>query len=110
MQAIIHTFAIVLSLVTATGVFVHDAKIDKVGSASKLAVQASHRSKLSVTDGMTAAEPHTHPQRASNTLQGFAYQTPTYPPREKQLKRYLLQNIEPRGRHAFDNYNLPIVA
>lgn len=106
---ILSYFTIVLSLLTATGVFIHDARIDKAtfghGSAHyKRNVIASG------TDIGLQSDAHVHPEKIQKTLRGFAYQSPSIHPRETKHKRYMLQNIEPSGRHAFDNYNLPIIA
>lgn len=109
MKTLIHSLAILTTLLTATGVFVHDARIDKITSSKPLAAHSAPRQSKWTTSDLGLVEPHTHPEKANNTLSGFSYQTPTYPPREQKLKKYLMQNIEPRGRHAFDNYNLPIV-
>ena len=105
MRTLINNFVIILSLFTAPGVFMHDAQIEKVTASSHVA-----DGKVTHDSGMTASEPHAHPERTNSTLKGFAYQSPSIQPREQKLKKYLMQNIEPRGRHAFDNYYLPIVA
>lgn len=108
MTKFINTFGIVLSLLIAAGVLVHDGRIDKV---TYLAKEYAHkRITSSAGDAGIMAEPHVHPERAQRTLNGFSYQSPSIHPRENKMKRYLMQNSEPRGRHAFDNYYLPIVA
>lgn len=103
MTNIINTLGILLSLVTATGVFVHDSRIDKATNLGSLVSFAQ------INDA-TATDPHVHPEHSQRTLKGFSYQSPSIQPRENKSKRYLMQNTEPKGRHAFDNYNLPIVA
>lgn len=104
MTNIINTIGILLSLVTATGVFVHDARIDKVTNISN----STHLAQSN--EASIAAEPHVHPENSQRTLRGFSYQSPSIQPRENKSKRYLMQNAEPKGRHAFDNYNLPVIA
>lgn len=103
-----NTIGIILSLVTATGIFVHDARIDKVAKLSSDYVY--RRNLVNSSDGSMVSEPHVHPERAQRTLNGFSYQSPSIQPRENKSKKYLMQNVEPRGRHAFDNFNLPIVS
>lgn len=108
MNKLINSFAILLSLFTASGVLVHEAHIDRLTAASIMSRKSMHAAaSLDLTLG---SDPHTHPDHGGRTLKGFSYKTPTVPPRETKFKRYLMQNIEPSGRHAFDNYNLPIVA
>lgn len=108
MMKFINTIGIILSLLTAIGVFVHDTRIDKATYMSK---EYSYKhGKTSTTDAGIMTDPHIHPERAQRTLNGLAYQSPSIHPREDKSKRYLMQNSEPRGRHAFDNYYLPIVA
>lgn len=107
MTNIINSLGILLSLVTATGVFVHDARIDKVTHVSSYALK---RTASAAADVSLAAEPHVHPESSQRTLKGFSYQSPSIQPRENKSKRYLMQNASPKGRHAFDNYNLPVIA
>ena len=114
MQTILNSCAILLSLLTATGVFIHEAHVDRATYASiyarKQAVKTTPNAPAVADLVGIGADPHTHPEHNNRTLKGFSYKTPTIPPRESKMKRYLQQNIEPRGRHAFDNYSLPVVA
>jgi len=107
MRTILNFFIILLSLCTATGVFIHDARIDR--ATSIVHDHVVRRAIQSGTDIGIASDVHTHPEKTGRTLNGFAYQSPSHPPREQKMKRYLQQKIEPRGRHAFDSYYLPIV-
>ena len=113
MQKIINVIIATLSLVTATGVFIHDGRIDRAASTVR-PISFKHStdsgSSAGSTDAGLAGNPHTHPEKAARTLKGFAYQSPSIQPRESRSKKYMLQNAEPRGRHAFDNYYLPIVS
>ncbi len=108
MKKLFNILAVALSLFTATGVFVHDARIDKVTGYS---MEPLYKKSASYSaDSALIAEQHVHPEHSQRTLNGFSYQSPSIQPRENKSKRYLMQNAEPKGRHAFDNYNLPIVA
>ena len=116
MQNIIHFFTFSISLATACGVFIHDGGIDRAtnntlrASASNHSVVKSH-SKAQAVDAGVTTDPHTHPEHAGRTLlKGFSYKNPSTTPREKTSKRYMLQNASPRGRHAFDNHHLPLLA
>lgn len=107
MRKITNIILALLSLTTATGVFIHDGRIDRAAS-SVHPISVKHASDSG--DAGLAGTPHTHPERTARTLRGFAYQSPTVAPRESRFKRYMMQNAEPRGRHAFDNYYLPIIS
>lgn len=119
MQTVLHLFTIFISLSTATGIFIHDGRIDRVVGSGGGQVQTvqSKRPAAKNTNGQSGdlglhTDPHTHPQHASAGLKSFAHKNspnPSYPPRELKMKKYLQQNYEPRGRHAFDNHYLPIV-
>lgn len=109
MQKTINIFGVILSLLTATSVFIHDARIDRAAAAPSLYTAKRTTSKVTFSDLGFVGGDHTHPEHNSRTLSGFAYKTPNYPPREMRIKRYLMQNVEPRGRHAFDNYHLPFL-
>ncbi len=107
MNKLLNTFGIVLSLLTATGVFIHDVKIDHITPAAiKTAAKKSAYKTPHADLGLSTSD-HIHPEQINRTLQGFAYKTPMYPPRVSRMKRHLLQNYEPRARHAFDSYYLP---
>jgi hypothetical protein len=108
MQKLFNTIAIILSLTTALGVFIHDGRIDKAAvslRASKHAITS-----LPVANSKNKSDLHTHPERTSRALSNFAYASPSIHPREHRSKRHLLQAIEPHGRHAFDNYYLPVIS
>lgn len=114
MKTFIHTFTVFISLFTATGVFIHDGRIDRsISSANSIVKNVSSKQpalKNPLPD--SGPDPHTHPTHTSAGLKGFAQKNnpnPSYPPREQKMKKYLQQNIEPRGRHAFDNHHLPVV-
>jgi hypothetical protein len=112
MKKITNIIIAAVSLLTATGVFIHDGRIDRATSSVRptSAKHASDSGSTANSDSGLSGNPHTHPEKAARTLKGFAYQAPTVPPRESRLKRYMLQNVEPKGRHAFDNYFLPIIS
>lgn len=115
MKTLVNLLTVYLSLFTATGVFIHDGRIDRAVTSTAQPGQAIHAKKLPNKNPVpdSGPDPHTHPTHASAGLKGFSQKTnpnPSYPPRDAQkMKKYLQQNIEPRGRHAFDNYNLPVV-
>lgn len=109
MQTVINILGVILSLLTATGVFIHDARIDRATQAISAVSVKKAASKITFSDLGLVGGDHTHPEHNARTLKGFTYKTPSFPPREMRIKRYMMQNIEPRGRHAFDNYHLPFL-
>ena len=105
-------FAIVLvSLSTATGVLLHDTRVDKA-AATSLATSA-----ITVYDANTKLvnfgnDLHPSHERSviEQSIRDFGTQNdPRIQPRTSEDKKYLLQKYAVRGHHAFDNYNLPIV-
>lgn len=113
MNKILNAIAIFISLSTATGVFVHEAHVDRV-TATSIAARHAHKKPVKTgtnpADANIGAEPHVHSDHGAKTIRGFSYKNPISHPREQRMKKYLMQNVEPRGRHAFDNHNLPLVA
>lgn len=113
MQTVFTLFSTFLSLFTASGIFVHDVGIDRATVAFSTVKAAAQRGgKVGSNDLgnlLSGPDPHTHPEHGSRTLRGFTYKTPTHPPREQRIKKHMMQNVEPRGRHAFDNYHLPFL-
>lgn len=90
-----------ISLLTVSGVFVHG-----VHASSFVPVNSAHAASKSVS---VDSDAHTHPTAVKSPINGFSYQDPGYPPRDNRQKKYMMQNYEPRGRHAFDNHHLPVI-
>lgn len=108
-----------VSLLTATGVFMHDMRVDKAISlkfepgsraVSPAAEDSTLRTKFAE---FMQGDAHTHPdfKPGNSLMKGFTYPSPSIPPREREhINKNLLRHAEPRCRHAFDNHNLPIIA
>lgn len=100
--------SIALSLSTATGVLLHDTKLDKAASlapALSAGLDAADRSiKL-------AGDPHTHAERGSlsQAVRDIKSQNPRVQPRTTEDKKHLMQKNTPRGYHSFDSYNTPLI-
>lgn len=103
MQIVLTISSVLLSLCTLSGVIVHDAHFDQVASST------THFQVQDATALSTGTHPHPEHQN-STPLKGFSYASPSYPAERSKYKRFLLQNAEPRGRHAFDNSYLPLIA
>lgn len=98
---------IILSLTTATGVFLHDTRIDKATSLGM-----NLHSQVGNYEGsvklVTTGDMHTHHERVS--LSQALTQQPRIQPRESENRKYVTQSMHGHGgRHAFDNAFLPVV-
>jgi len=106
---ILHLLAIAVSLATASGVMIHDSRFDKALDGHLSWKTDNQPMKY---DSSVHPKPHIHPDHTNvGSPRGGQNQNPnpSFPPREQRLKKYVAQNIEPRGRHAFDNHHLPII-
>ena len=106
-----------LSLTTAAGVFVHDMHVDIVATSvigrtvSPAYVEAQETTPREPVHELRAPHVHVDYNPANGGfLSQFLYQSPSVPPRGQDQKRHLLQEVQTRGHHAFDNYNLPVVS
>ena len=107
---ILHLLAVAVSLATASGVLIHDSRFDKALDGH---LSWKIDNKPLKYDSGFHPKPHVHSELTNvGSPRGNQNQNanPSYPPREQRLKKYVVQNIEPRGRHAFDNHHLPIVS
>ncbi len=104
MQLFISSLGIITSLLTATGVFLHDGKIDRAYTSAAAIVRHDLAANA---DLALSANLHNHPEHI-RLVHGNLHQSPSIPPREHKMKRYLQQNIEPHGRHSFDSHNFPL--
>lgn len=106
----INSFLLLTSLATATGIFLHDTRLDKAAFVAALPV-----SSLSIEAGakLVHASPndfHTHVERANvGRVAPLLHGSLSITPRAQEYKKHLLQRHVTRGHHAFDNYNLPII-
>lgn len=106
---LINPLAILVSLSTATGVFVHDTHIDKAATA--LVAPAIIAYEANTKQLSLAPDLHTHAERGalSQAVHELKAANPRIQPRISEDKKHLLQKRVARGHHAFDNYSLPIV-
>jgi len=107
---LINPLAILMTFSTATGVLVHDMHLDQ--AVSTLAMPAAMASVDSTKAMNLGGADHTHVERASlsQALHTLRTGNPRVQPRVAEDKKHLLQKRVMRGHHAFDNYNLPVVA
>lgn len=107
LQVLLNPLSMLISVMTMTGVTVHDTNVDKAVTTAIYQAQVS-----SSNDGPTKIgnDPHTHSERGSlsQAVRDLKTSHPRIQPRNDE-KKHLLQKHAVRGHHPFDNYTLPIV-
>jgi hypothetical protein len=108
LSTLLTPLSIALSLSTATGVLLHDTKLDKAAAAMTPAVSANFES--ADRSAKLTGDAHTHVERGSlsQAVRDIKAQNPRVQPRATDDKKYLMQKNAPRGYHSFDNYNVPL--
>ena len=104
----INFLSLILSASAFWGVVIHDLRLDR-------AAMAALATPSSVVEYDTPARPltfesHPHTERSAFGQAMSVYQraaTPGIQPRSE--RKHLMQKYAPKGHHAFDNYNLPLV-
>lgn len=101
------TTSVIISLLTLGGVFLHDTRLDKAAVLATVPVQAQY---VSPSKAVLQGDAHTHVERSSfsQAMRSYQTSTPGVQPRNDE-RRHLVQRNVPKGHHAFDNYNLPLV-
>lgn len=107
LPSLISTTSVLASLLTLFGVFLHDTRLDKATVIATTPMQAHY---ASAPKAMLQGDAHTHVERSSFSQAMRIYQTstPGVQPRGDE-RRHVMQRNVPKGHHAFDNYNLPLV-
>lgn len=104
-QLILSPCVALLSMCTATGVFMHDTQLDKATTTAlkNAAVVAYDTSALPQSGAH-----HTHSERSplAQALHDLRSSTPRMQPRDDHRKHVLAKRVV-RGVHAFDSYYLP---
>lgn len=102
--------SIFLSLSTATGVIVHDTRVDKAAmtALSVPSVAASGQADSKLVN--FAADAHTHTERhsLSQAVHDLKADNPRIHPRSQADKKYLSQKNLGLGHNPFDSYALPL--
>lgn len=108
LSTLLTPLSIALSLSTATGVLLHDTKLDK--AAALAPAMASNLDSANRTTKLIG-DPHTHAERGSlsQAVRDIRAQNPRVQPRTTEDKKHLMQKNAPRGYHSFDNYNTPLI-
>jgi hypothetical protein len=104
--SLISILTFLLSIGTASGIFIHDTKLDKATATFLTAPVAQYdTSGKAIVSNDT--HPHTERTSFSQAMRAYQTSTPGMQPRSDERK-HLLQKYAPKGHHAFDNYNLPL--
>ena len=108
LSTLLTPISIALSLSTATGVLLHDTKLDK---AVTLAPALSANLDSADRSVKLVGDPHTHTERGSlsQAVRDIKSQNPRIQPRTTEDKKHLMQKNAPRGYHSFDTYNTPLI-
>ena len=111
LSLLVTPLSIFLSLSTATGVFMHDTRVDKATLTILSAPSASPGYQAANTKLINyATDSHTHVERhsLSQSLHQVRGDNPRIPPRVGQDKKYLSQKNLGLGHNPFDSYALPL--
>lgn len=105
-QTLLNPLSVIVSLMTMSGVAVHDTNVDKAFTTAlhqSYVVSSADSSKL-------GNDPHTHAERGSlsQAVRDLKTSNPRIQPRNDE-KKHMMQKHAVRGHHPFDNYNLPLV-
>ncbi len=96
--------SIFLSLSTASGVFIHDMRIDKV-AVTAITVPVATAGNVQLVN--FAHDLHTHAERGSLQQVGESNHNPLIQPRTNNRK-YISQKNFGLGHEPFDSYRLPL--
>lgn len=105
-----NSLILLISLSTATGVFLHDTRIDKA-TAVGMTIPAVLAYDADTKQVNLGNDLHTHHERSviEQSIRDLRSDNPRMQPRANEDKKHLMQKHVTRGHHAFDNYNLPLV-
>lgn len=108
LSLILSPCAFVLSLCTATGVFVHDMQLDKA-TVTALTIPVFAGASYDKSSVPQTGANHTHVERGSlsQALHDLRSTTPRMQPRDDSRKHVLAKRVV-RGVHAFDGYYVPL--
>ncbi len=104
-------FSVFLSLSTATGVLVHDTRVDKATLTAISSSQNSPGYQASTAKLVNfSTDAHTHVERHSlaQSVRDIKADNPRIQPRSSAEKKYLSQKNMGLGHNPFDSYALPL--
>ena len=107
---LINPMMIALSLSTATGVFVHDMKLDKAAAVALALPSVVATYDVAAKLAQLAPDLHAHSERGSiaQAVHDLRSTSPRVQPRSNDDKKHLMQKHVSRGTHPFDAYYVPL--
>lgn len=111
LSLLVTPLSIFLSLSTATGIFIHDTRVDKATLTVISTPNGSSNYQAANTKLVNyATDSHTHVERhtLSQSLHEIRGDNPRIPPRAGHEKKYLSQKNLGLGHNPFDSYALPL--
>ncbi len=104
LEFLLSPLVIALSFTTSVGVFVHEAKFDRLAAMSLVSpVMIARQASI-----LLQSTPHTHIETVSSLTSVSGEQIPGLTPRRDRDENYRLQKYIPRGVHVFDSYHVPL--
>lgn len=104
MIQIISKLSLLFILGLAASILVHDLHINSF-------ITSHHYKHVNDNKYVSQSDPHVHPERASRSLlHGFAYGNVSITPREKRSGFAVKHVSLMKGRHAFDDMIMPVLA
>lgn len=102
--------SILLSLITATGVFVHDTRIDKATLTvlSGPAVSTSNEANVKLVNHATDSHTHVERHTLSSALHQLRSDNPRVSPRSDEEKYHAAQKHLGFGNNPYDNSFVPL--
>lgn len=107
----IHPLIALVSLSTASGVLIHDTRVDKMAvTALTTPVSAPNYESINNRAINFSADLHTHTERnsLSQVVNDLKTPSPRLQPRGTEDKKHLMQKHVTRGHQSFDSYHLPL--
>lgn len=104
--------SVIVAAMTFVGIALHDTKLDTMTrfAIALPAMVATYEGAQMLH--LFGGDAHTHVEKVS--VSNLAGKHTAYMPRVQirrdETKKYRFNSGEPKGRYAFDNYNLPIIA
>lgn len=107
---LITPLSIALSLSTATGVLVHDMRIDKVAATAFAApaLMVGYQAETHLVNFATDLHTHSEGGSLSQAVNDLRAQSPRVQPRNNDEKKYLSQKNVGLGHEPCDSYHLPL--
>lgn len=110
LSLLVTPLSIFLSLSTATGVFVHDTRIDKATLTvlSAPSISAGYQSNTKLVNYATDSHTHVERHSLSQSLHELRSDNPRVQPRTNNEKKYVAQKNVGFGHTPFDSYAFPL--